>query len=197
MQNRRSPLSVVDLCYISLFTALIAVLAQISIPLPGGVPLTLQTLAVPLAGIVLGPKRGTFSALLYLLLGAIGLPVFANFTGGLGIILGVTGGFIISFPIMALFAGYASTKSMKSPTLWMWLILGALVNYAIGTVWCMFVAGLDLVGALAACVLPFIPTAILKIVLTGIFGTMLRNTLMKANVLQPEGYNQRKETRND
>ena len=197
MQNRKSSLSVADLCYISLFTALIAVLAQISIPLPGGVPLTLQTLAVPLAGIVLGPKRGTISALLYVLLGAIGIPVFANFTGGLGIVLGVTGGFILSFPIMALFAGYASTKSVKSPALWMWLILGALVNYAVGTVWCMFAAGLDLAGALAACVIPFIPTAIVKIVLTGFFGTMLRKTLMKANVLQAEGYSQRSEPRED
>ena len=196
MQNRKSSLSVTDLCYIALFTALIAVLAQISIPLPGGVPLTLQTLAVPLAGIVLGPRRGTFSTLLYVLLGAIGIPVFANFTGGLGIVLGVTGGFIISFPIMALFAGFASTKGVKNPALWMWLILGALVNYAVGTVWCMFAAGLDLAGALAACVIPFIPTAILKIVLTGILGPMLRNTLMKANVLQPEGYSQRKEAQN-
>ena len=89
-----------------------------------------------------GPRRGTFSTLLYVLLGAIGIPVFANFTGGLGIVLGVTGGFIISFPIMALFAGFASTKSVKNPALWMWLILGALVNYAVGTVWCMFAAGL-------------------------------------------------------
>ena len=196
MQNRKSSLSVTDLCYIALFTALIAVLAQISIPLPGGVPLTLQTLAVPLAGIVLGPRRGTFSTLLYVLLGAIGIPVFASFTGGLGIVLGVTGGFIISFPIMALFAGFASTKGVKNPALWMWLILGALVNYAVGTVWCMFVAGLDLAGALAACVIPFIPTAILKIILAGFLGMMLRNTMMKANVLQPEGYSQRKETQN-
>ena len=196
MNNRKSSLSVTDLCYIALFTALIAVLAQISIPLPGGVPLTLQTLAVPLAGIVLGPRRGTISTLLYVLLGAIGIPVFANFTGGLGIVLGVTGGFIISFPIMALFAGFASTKGVKSPALWMWLILGALVNYAVGTVWCMFAAGLDLAGALAACVIPFIPTAILKIILAGFLGTMLRNTMMKANVLQPEGYSQRKETQN-
>ena len=196
MHNRKSSLSVTDLCYIALFTALIAVLAQISIPLPGGVPLTLQTLAVPLAGIVLGPKRGTISTLLYVLLGAIGIPVFANFTGGLGIVLGVTGGFIISFPIMALFAGFASTKGVKNPALWMWLILGALVNYAVGTVWCMFAAGLDLAGALAACVIPFIPTAILKIILAGFLGMMLRNTMMKANVLQPEGYSQRKETQN-
>ena len=73
---------------------------------------------------------------------------------------------------------------------------GALVNYTVGTVWCMFAAGLDLAGALAACVIPFIPTAILKIILAGILGPMLRNTLMKANVLQPEGYSQRKEAQN-
>jgi biotin transport system substrate-specific component len=186
MQNHKSSLSVVDLCYISLFTALIAVLAQISIPLPGGVPLTLQTFAIPLAGIVLGPKRGTISALLYVLLGAIGIPVFASLTGGFGIILGVTGGFIVSFPIMALFAGFAANRTVKSPMLWVWLILGALVNYVVGTIWCMVVAGLDLPGALAACVIPFIPTAILKIILTGFLGTLLRRTLISAHLLQPE-----------
>lgn len=187
MSNRKSKLSIQDLCYISLFTALIAVLAQISIPLPGGVPLTLQTLAVPLAGLVLGPKRGTISALLYVLLGAIGVPVFANFTGGLGIVLGVTGGFIVSFPIMALFAGFAGSKGVKSPMLWIWLVLGALVNYAIGTVWFMVATGTGLGAALAACVVPFIPTAILKIILAGFFGVMLKRALMKANLLQTEG----------
>ena len=177
MQNRKSSLSVTDLCYIALFTALIAVLAQISIPLPGGVPLTLQTLAVPLAGIVLGPRRGTFSTLLYVLLGAIGIPVFANFTGGIGIVLGVTGGFIISFPVMALFAGFASTKGVKNPALWMWLILGALVNYAVGTVWCMFAAGLDLAGALAACVIPFLPGDVLKMVVVAILAPRLESSV--------------------
>ena len=84
MTNNKHSFSVVDLCYIAMFTTLIAVLAQVSIPLPGGVPLTLQTFAVPLAGLILGAKRGTVSALLYVLLGAVGVPVFANFTGGLG-----------------------------------------------------------------------------------------------------------------
>lgn len=187
MSKRNNSLSIQDLCYISLFTALIVVLAQISIPLPGGVPLTLQTLAVPLAGLVLGPKRGTISALLYVLLGAIGVPVFANFTGGLGIVLGVTGGFIVSFPIMALFAGFAGNKGVKNPMLWIWLVLGALVNYAIGTVWFMIATGTGLGAALTACVLPFIPTAIIKILLAGFFGVILRRALMKANLLQTEG----------
>ncbi len=73
-----------DICYIALFTALIAVLAQISIPLPGGVPLTLQTFAVPLAGLVLGSKRGTIATAVYVLLGAVGVPVFAGFSVGRG-----------------------------------------------------------------------------------------------------------------
>ncbi|MBR1635997.1 MAG: biotin transporter BioY [Lachnospiraceae bacterium] len=187
MTNNKHSFSVLDLCYIAMFTTLIAVLAQVSIPLPGGVPLTLQTFAVPLAGLILGAKRGTVSALLYVLLGAVGVPVFANFTGGLGIVLGMTGGFIVSFPLMALFAGFAANKSTKSPMLWLWLVLGAAVNYAVGTVWFMLVAGTGLQTALAACVLPFIPTAVLKIILSGMLGTMLRGVLRKANLLRGNG----------
>ena len=182
--NTNSSINIRDICYIALFTALIAVLAQISIPLPGGVPLTLQTFAVPLAGLVLGSKRGTIATAVYVLLGAVGVPVFAGFAGGLGIVLGMTGGFIVSFPIMAFLAGLAVKKSLKSPLLWLWLILGALVNYVIGTVWFMVVAGSTLPAALAACVIPFIPTAIIKIILSGIFGTMLRGILVKAGLLQ-------------
>ena len=173
-----------DICHIALFTALIAVLAQISIPLPGGVPLTLQTFAVPLAGLVLGSKRGTIASLIYVLLGAVGVPVFAGLTGGLGKVLGMTGGFIVSFPIMAFLAGLAVKKSIKSPMLWVWLVLGAIANYAVGTVWFMVVAGSTLSAALTACVIPFIPTAIIKIILSGIFGTMLRGVLIRANLLQ-------------
>ena len=184
--NNKSTLSIQDLCYIALFTALIAVLAQVSIPLPGGVPMTLQTFAVPLAGLVLGSKRGTISATVYVLLGAVGVPVFANFTGGLGSVLGMTGGFIISFPLMAFLAGLAVKKNVKSPLLWLWLILGTLANYAVGTLWFMVVAKSTITAALTACVIPFIPTTILKILLTGFLGTMLRGILRKANLLRFE-----------
>ncbi len=182
--NKKQTLPIFDLCYIALFTALIAILAQISIPLPGGVPLTLQTFAVPLAGLILGPKRGTISAVLYVLLGAVGVPVFAGFTGGLSIVLGLTGGFIISFPLMALLAGFAVNKSVKSPLLWLWLLLGAVVNYAVGTIWFMLVSKTGLMEALVACVLPFIVTSIIKILLTGFLGTMLRGVLLKARLLR-------------
>ena len=178
-------LSLVDISQIALFTALIAVMAQISIPLPGGVPLTLQTLAIPLAGLVLGPKKGTLSTIVYVLLGAVGAPVFANFTGGIGIVLGMTGGFLLSFPIMALLAGFASGKNAKSPILWMWLLAGAVINYIVGTLWFMFAAKANLMGALTACVIPFIPTAIIKMILAGMLGPMLRGVLIKSNLLKP------------
>ncbi len=179
----RSALYVKELCYVAFFTAMIAVLAQISIPLPGGVPLTLQTFAVPLAGLVLGPKKGTLATLIYILLGAVGVPVFANFSGGLGIVLGMTGGFIISFPLMAFLAGLGVKKSVKSPLLWIYLLLGAAANYVIGTVWFMIVADSSLYAALAACVIPFIPTAILKIIMAGTFGPMLRGVLVRSGLL--------------
>ena len=92
----KSKIEIRDICYIAIFTAIIAVMAQISIPLPGGVPLTLQTLAVPLAGIILGAKRGTMSTIIYILLAMAGVPVLAGFSGGAGVVFGVTGGFIIS-----------------------------------------------------------------------------------------------------
>src|SRR5690625_1189361 len=77
----------------ALFAAIISVLAQVVIPLPFGVPITGQTLAIGLAATILGSRLGTTSTLLYLMIGAIGMPVFAQFTGGLGILIGPTGGF--------------------------------------------------------------------------------------------------------
>src|SRR5699024_8304087 len=81
----------------SLFAAIISVLAQVSIPMPLGVPITGQTLAIGLAATILGSRYGTLSALLYMIIGAVGVPVFAQFTGGPGVLLGPTGGFIVGF----------------------------------------------------------------------------------------------------
>ena len=92
-----------DLCMIGVVTAVIVIMAQISIPMPLGVPMTMQTFAITLAGIILGSKKGAVASLIYVLLGAVGVPVFANFSGGYQLLVGPTGGFIISFPIMALY----------------------------------------------------------------------------------------------
>ena len=172
-----------DICYIAIFTAIIAVMAQISIPLPAGVPLTLQTLAIPLAGIILGAKRGTMSTIVYILLAIAGVPVLANFTGGAGVVFGVTGGFIISFPIMAFLAGLVADKGIKSPWFWGGLVAGVLINYLVGTVWFMFVAEASFEAAFTACVLPFLVTGLIKLVLSGILGDRIKRALKKAGLL--------------
>lgn len=97
--------SVQGLVLVGIFAALLAVLSQLAIPLPSGVPITLQTFAVALCGFTLGSKKGALSVAVYLLLGAIGLPVFAGFMGGIGVFAGMTGGFLWGFFALAALCG--------------------------------------------------------------------------------------------
>lgn len=189
-----------DLCLIALFTAIISIVSQFNIPLPGGVPMTLQTFIVPVAGIVIGSRRGFMATFLYVILGAIGIPVFHGLTGGLGSIMGPTGGFIISFPLMALLAGMfyelAVTLSGEKTgngkiAIYYGLIVaglmaGTLFNYAVGVLWFMIVTHNTLGAALSACVIPFIPTTIIKIILVLILAPALRHTLYQARLIGTE-----------
>ncbi|HWP51982.1 MAG TPA: biotin transporter BioY, partial [Clostridia bacterium] len=171
-------LSVRDLCFIGIFIAIITVMAQISFQMPYGVPMTLQTFAIPLAGIVLGARRGMLSTLTYVLLGAFGVPVFAGFSGGLGVVLGPTGGFILSFPLMALAAGIGAERNNKV-MLACGLIAGAVINYICGMLMFSLITSCSLTTAFVACVLPFIPTAIIKMVFAGVFGMKIKHLLEK------------------
>ena len=103
-------LSVRHMAQIAILTAVVAVLSQISIPMPSGVPITLQTLAVALCGFVLGPKLGALAVGLYILLGGVGVPVFAQFSGGFDKLVGMTGGFIWGFLPFAFLCGLAMRR---------------------------------------------------------------------------------------
>lgn len=98
-------ISIRDMAYIAMFAAVMAVMSQLSLPLPGGVPVTLQTFGAALTGYMLGAKRGAWAVIVYVLLGAAGVPVFAGFHGGLGSVLGQLGGFIWGFIPMAFLCG--------------------------------------------------------------------------------------------
>ena len=184
-------LSIRDVSFISIFTAIIAVCAQISVPMPMGVPFTMQTFAIPLAGVILGAKKGTLSAVVYILLGIIGVPVFAGFRGGFGVLFGATGGYIITFPIMALFAGISSDicnkykfgKIRTACIIAIGLILGSAVNYISGMTAGKFIMSFTWFQAFAVFVFPYIPTAVIKIVLTGIFGVTIKKILLKNRIL--------------
>ena len=158
-----------DMAYVAIFAVTIAICSWISIPTT--VPFTLQTFAVFLAVGVLGGRRGTFAVLVYILLGAVGLPVFAGFSGGLGALLGTTGGYIIGFFFSALLY-WAMTKVLgeKTPVMVVAMVLGLIVCYAFGTVWFMAVyarnsGAIGLGTALGWCVIPFIIPDLVKIAL--------------------------------
>lgn len=164
-----------DIVYSSIFATITAILAQISMPLPGGVPLTLQTLAISLAGIILGSKKGFFAIMVYVLMGAFGMPVFSNFTGGIGVIFGPTGGFILSFPIMAFIIGLVCEKTENKILVFLGMILGSIVNYAMGTVQFAIVTNSTLTKAFLVSVLPFIGVGLIKALLATLIGSTVKN----------------------
>ena len=133
--NQNSKFSVRDICYAGLFAAVIAVMAQISIPMPLGVPMTMQTFAITLAAVVLGSKLSAIATLVYLLLGAVGVPVLANFSGGIDKFVGPTGGFLISFPIMAYIIGLGvEHRDAFKGAFPVAVVVGTVVNYIVGVI---------------------------------------------------------------
>ena len=165
----RDNTKVLDLVYISIGAALIAICSWISIPT--AVPFTLQTFAVFFVLLSLGGERGTLATLVYVLLGAVGVPVFAGFSGGIGVLLGSTGGYIIGFLftgiIYIIFTKFVSKKIVVKIIA---LVLGLAVCYAFGTAWFMNVyiktsGEVGLLTVLGWCVFPFIIPDLLKLAL--------------------------------
>lgn len=182
---KKSKLSVQDMCMIGMSVAIIAIMAQISIPMPLGVPMTMQTFAITFAAIVLGAKNSAIASCVYVLLGTVGVPVFANFGGGYDKIIGPTGGFLMSFPIMALLIGLGVDLRVKNRTISMIAIIlgiigGNVVNDIAGVLWFCFVMKSSLLVGVEACVVPFIPAAIIKAVLAGMLGISVRKTVRRA-----------------
>lgn len=164
-----------DIVYCGIFATITAILAQIAVPLPGGVPLTLQTFAVSLSGIILGSKKGFISILVYVLMGTIGLPVFSGFSVGISAIVGPTGGFILSFPIMAFIIGLFCEKTDNKILIFIGMIIALITNYLLGTIQFSVVTGSSMYNSFLVSVLPFIFVDILKSVLATVIGYMLRN----------------------
>ncbi len=160
-------LRTVDMAYIALFAVLMAVCAWISIPMT--VPFTLQTFAVFAALATLGGRRGTYAVLVYLLLGAVGLPVFAGFQGGPGVLLGTTGGYILGFLGSALVFWLATAWLGDSlPAVLTACGMGLVVCYTFGTAWFLVVYArtsgpIGLLTALGWCVFPFLVPDLIKL----------------------------------
>lgn len=164
----------IDLAYMALGAVLIALCSWISIP--AVVPFTMQTFAVFLVLLILGGRRGTMTIVVYVLLGAVGLPVFSQFGAGIGVLLGSTGGYILGFIFMGLtyrLVTGAAGRSRSGKVRWTKaaaLVLGLLVLYAFGTAWYMFMyartqGGAGLMSVLLLCVIPFVIPDLIKLAL--------------------------------
>ena len=181
MEAVNTKLQVRDLAYIGLFAALMAVCAWISIPVPPPlIPFTLQTMGVFLAVGLLGGKRGTIAVLVYILLGAVGAPVFAGFRGGMGSLTGLAGGYILGFLFTALVMW--AMERLPGRRIWVLgasMVLGLAVCYAFGTVWYMAVyaqrgESTTLGAVLAVCVAPFLIPDGVKIALALLLTSRLK-----------------------
>ncbi len=167
--NEKKKWKPLDLAYMGLFVALMAICSWINIPM--AVPFTLQTFAVFAAVSMLGLSRGTVAVLVYIILGTVGVPVFAGFSGGYGVVLGLTGGYIVGFIFMALIeGGIMKAFGKKIPVMVIAMLLGLVALYAFGTAWFIYAYNRDngaisVMAALSACVFPYIIPDCCKIAL--------------------------------
>ena len=152
------------------FIGLIALGSWISVPV-GNVPVTLQTLFILLAGVVLH-RYGAIPVALYVLLGVLGLPLFHNGTAGLGVLLGPTGGFLAGFIVAALVVGIAYETGSAAIRI-VGLLAGTIIIYLFGVAWLMFSAGMEFIPAVVSGVLPFIVFDLIKAGAAYLVGTRI------------------------
>ena len=172
----RQNLSTREMAIIALFTAITVILSQIIIVLPfTPVPISFSVVAVLITGLLLPPRHAVLVQVCYLLLGSIGLPVFGKFHGGVQVLVGPTGGFLMAYPLVALLIAYGmnTTESIERESLrskrFLYakatavLCLALLLLYTGGVVWFVLMTGTPLFLALPLTVFPFIPLDLVKI----------------------------------
>ncbi len=174
--------------YVALITAFISVISPFVIPLPfSPVPLSLTTFIFYLSLYAIGTKFTVYSCILYLLLGLIGLPVFSGVCGGIGKVIGPTGGYILGYLAIPLISGpFLSSNRFSRICLktklfhGLGLFLGTFCCYALGTFWLAFQTNLPLSGAFLTGVVPFLPGDFCKIILALCIGPAIRMRLQRA-----------------
>lgn len=182
MKEERKFFTVGNMVFTALFAALICIASPFSIQ-AGPIPITLATFAVMLSGTVLGGKRGMAAVVVYILIGAVGLPVFSGFKGGLGVLFGATGGYIIGYIPLVFISGVFANMNTKINRVAMsviGMVLGTVALYTFGTAWFMFISKSDLANALTLCALPCLPGDTIKIVCVSAVSVPLRARLSRA-----------------
>lgn len=166
--NTKGNFALIDIVLIGLFSAVMTVCSLIQIPI-GSFVFTLQTMGVFITASLLGWKKGTISVIVYVLLGIIGLPVFSSFSGGIGVLLGPTGGYIIGFIFTSLIVGFMTEKLAKK--LFCQIVamtVGLVVCYIFGTAWFMLQMKTGVAEAFFMCVFPYLIPDAFKIAFSAV-----------------------------
>lgn len=176
-----------NMVFIALCTTIMIICSFLTIPFY--VPFTMQTFALFIIIGLLDTKKAFLSVLLYLLLGAIGLPVFSGFKGGIGILFGITGGYLIGFLLTVLLSGFllnilSKKVKLSLPAYFISMFLGLIVCYTFGTLWYILLyanstESLSLTSVLSICVFPFILTDVVKVFLSFYVCKTLKKVLVK------------------
>ncbi len=174
---REKKISTKQMAFVALMAAVICILAPISIPI-GPVPISLTNLVLYFTIYLIGTKSAVCSYIIYLLLGTVGLPVFSGFTGGVGKLIGPTGGYLIGFIPMIIIAGIIIEHSHDNKIIEMiGMILATAVCYLIGTLYLSYSTNMSFKAALIAGVLPFIAEDIIKMIIAMILGRKVKSRL--------------------
>lgn len=177
--EKRSVFTVREMVFTAICAALICILAPVSIPV-GAIPISLGTFAIYFSAALLGGKRGTVAVIVYIMIGMIGLPVFTAMRGGVAVLFGATGGYIIGYIPLAFLTGvFSDMKSKLHWTMPLGMVLGTVALYTFGTAWYMIMSGSTLAAALLACVVPFLAFDAGKMVLATLLAVPLRSRLNK------------------
>lgn len=167
----------------ALFAAIIGVLAQITIPLPV-VPITGQTLAIGLAATILGSRLGLISVILYIIIGATGVPVFAEMKAGIAVLVGPTGGYLVGFiPAVYIIGLYLEKTSFSFIQAMVANTIGMIITLLFGTIWLKYAADLSWATALTSGLTPFVAVGLIKAGLASWIGVLIRKRLISARLL--------------
>lgn len=178
-QSKQKHQSIHAMVIPALMAALLCVLGPITVP-AGPIPLSLATLGIYLSGLLLGWKRGAVSVLVYLAIGLVGIPVFSGFTGGIGQLLGPTGGYLLGYLPLGLVTGLAQKQKKAIQLLTM--AVGTALLYLLGTVFYCFQSGTAFMAAATVCVLPFLPADCIKMGLSLLLVPILKRALERAGL---------------
>lgn len=164
-----------NLAYIGLMSAIMCILSPITIPLSGGVGVTLGIFVIMFMTYVMGMGRTLICYGIYLLLGIVGLPVFAGFQGGVGALLGPTGGFLVGYVAVIVSEGLMLKIKEKRLFLVIGSVIGLLLCYILGCLWYMRIMDVNFVGALWMCVIPFVAFDGIKVAMVCVIGPSCKN----------------------